>query len=119
MAAFQTGEGYTILVESQGYAAVENNGEPIVLAVGFDNDGKIIKTHVVSHGETQKFGGDKVISNTDYTDKYIGLDTVPENLQEFVDAGSYATYSYVGYHNGVHTAYLAMSEIISESGGNR
>lgn len=119
VAAFQTGEGYTLLVESQGYAAVENNGEPIVIAVGFDNDGKIIKTHVISHAETQKFGGDKVINNTGYTDKYIGLDTVPEDLFSFIDGGSYATYSYTGYHNGVHTAYLAITAIISETGGNR
>lgn len=119
VAVFQTGGGYTVLVESDGYAAIENNGEPIVLAVGFDNEGKITGTYVVSHGETQKFGGDKVIDNTDYTDKYIGLDAVPESDSDFIDAGSWATYSYTAYHNGVRTAYLAISEIFSTEGGIR
>lgn len=118
LAVFATADGYAVLVESEGYAAVENDGQPIVLAVGFDNDGKITKTHVISHAETQKFGGDKVIENTDYTDKYIGLDTVPESSAGFIDASAYATYSYTGYHNGVHTAHLAVSTVISEQGGN-
>ena len=114
LAVFKTADGYAVLVESQGYAAVASSGEPIVLAVGFDNDGKITKTHVISHAETQKFGGDKVINNAEYTDKYIGLDEIPDSVSGFMDAGAYATYSYTGYHNGVRVAYLALSAIISK-----
>ena len=116
VANFRTAEGYVILVESQGYAALNNGGESIVLTVGFDKDGKITKTHVVSHAETSNIGGDKVIGNKDYTDKYIGLDDIPYSPNSFIDADAYATYTYVAYHNGVRMAYLQISALLNKPG---
>ena len=115
VATFKTDSGYAILVESVGYSKEQN----IVIAVGFDNEGKITKTHVISHGETDGHGKDKVIENKDYTDKYLNLDDIPNSPNSFIDADAHATYSYVGYHNGIRTAYLAYQTIISEQGGNK
>lgn len=114
VAVFKTNNGHVVLVEADGYASVANKGEKIVLAVGFDAEGKITKTYVVSHGETSNIGGDKVIENKDYTDKYIGIEEVPESSNKFIDSEAFATYSYVGYHNGVRVAYLAYQAVISK-----
>ena len=114
VATFKTDGGHVVLVEAAGYASVANKGEKILLAVGFDADGKITKTYVVSHSESDGFGKDKVIENKDYTDKYIGLDEIPSSSNKFIDSEAFATYSYVGYHNGIRTAYLAYQAIISE-----
>lgn len=114
VAVFKANGGHVVLVEADGYASVANKGEKILLAVGFDADGKITKTYVVSHSESDGFGKDKVIENKDYTDKYIGLDEIPNSSNKFIDSEAFATYSYVGYHNGIRTAYLAYQAIISE-----
>lgn len=114
LAVFKTNGGYAVLVESDGYASVANKGAKMVIATGFDNDGKITNTYVISHSESDDFGKDKVVENKDYTDKYIGIEEVPESSNKFIDSEAFATYSYTGYHNGVRTAYLAYSAVISE-----
>ena len=114
LAVFKTSGGYAVLVESDGYASVANKGAKMVIATGFDNDGKITNTYVISHSESDGFGKDKVVENKDYTDKYIGIEEVPESNNKFIDSEAFATYSYTGYHNGVRTAYLAYSAVISE-----
>ena len=114
LAVFKTNGGYAVLVESDGYASVANKGAKMVIATGFDNDGKITNTYVISHSESDGFGKDKVVENKDYTDKYIGIEEVPESSNKFIDSEAFATYSYTGYHNGVRTAYLAYSAVISE-----
>ena len=114
VAVFKANGEHVVLVEADGYASVANKGEKIILAVGFDTDGKITNTYVVSHSESDGFGKDKVIENKDYTDKYIGLEEVPDSSNKFIDSEAFATYTYVGYHNGIRTAYLAYQAVISQ-----
>lgn len=110
VATFKIDGGHAVLVESNGY----NKEEKIVVIVSFDNEGKIFKTAVISHGESDGYGKDKVVENKEHTDKYISLDDVPNSPNKFIDSEAHATYSYVGYHSAIRTAYLAYQAIISE-----
>ena len=115
LAVFKTENGYAVLVEADGYASVANKGEKMILAVGFDNEGKIAQTTVISHGESSNFGKDKVVENKEHTDKYLGLEIVPESSIKFaLDDHAFATYTFAGYHNGMRVAYLAYQAVISE-----
>ena len=110
VATFKIDGGHAVLVESNGY----NKEEKIVVIVSFDNEGKIFKTAVISHGESDGYGKDHVVENKEHTDKYISLDDVPNSPNKFIDSEAHATYSYVGYHSAIRTAYLAYQAIISE-----
>ena len=87
--------GYIFMVNVSGY------GGNINMICGIDNDGKVIKTSVLSHTETKGMT-DAVFSNP-HESQYIGKD---KNLIN-ITAVTGATISSTAYKNGVRDAFTA------------
>ena len=91
--------GYIFMITVSGY------GGNINMICGIDNDGKVIKTSVLSHTETKGMT-DAVFSNP-HESQYIGKD---KNLNNIV-AVTGATISSTAYKNGVRDAFAAFELI--------
>lgn len=96
------GKGYVFQIDTKGY----DSGLVIMCAVSLD--GKVIKTSTLSNNETPTLGGDKVINNQSYTDKYIGTDA---DSVGGVDTVSGATVTSKAYRAAVSDALAAFAVI--------
>ncbi|MBQ7383880.1 MAG: FMN-binding protein [Clostridia bacterium] len=100
-----SGKGYAVMLNAKGY----DSSNPMVIAVGIDNDGKLTKCHVVScSGETSGIG--TKVSGEDFLNLFEGAD---EKL-EGVDAISGATISSSAFIDAVKDAFQAY-EIAKEA----
>ncbi len=97
-----SGKGYVFKITTKGY----DSGLVIMCAVS--NDGKVIKTSTLANNETPTLGGDKVINNQSYTDKYIGTDI---GSVGGVDTVSGATVTSKAYRAAVSDALAAFAVI--------
>ncbi len=100
--AGQTG-GYAFIVKSKGYNFM-------VLAVGVDMEGKVIRVRVVKQEETPGLGSVPAQSE-EYLDKYAGTGPQPPVLKKDVDAWSGATFTSAGINRGVGTALEIFGEL--------
>ena len=96
------GSGYAVMLRAKGY----DSSNPMVVAVGIDNEGKITKCHVVScNGETSGIGT-KV--NTDsFLATFIGAGKELDG----VDAISGATISSSAFIGAVEDAFVAYETV--------
>ena len=93
-----TKKGYAVMLKAKGY----DSSNPMVIAVGIDNDGKITKCHVVScSGETSGIG--TKVSSDGFLSLFAGKDLSLEG----VDAISGATISSSAFINAVEDAFTA------------
>ena len=90
------GAGYAILVNGKG-----GYGGDIVMAVGIDNDGKIIETKVISHQETSGLGSK--VAEADFRKQFPGMDS---SLSGFSAIGG-VTVSSNAFKNGLTAAFAA------------
>ena len=90
------GAGYAILVNGKG-----GYGGDIVMAVGIDNDGKIIETKVISHQETSGLGSK--VGEADFRKQFPGMDS---SLSGFSAIGG-VTVSSNAFKNGLTAAFAA------------
>ncbi|MBO5416390.1 MAG: FMN-binding protein [Clostridia bacterium] len=93
-----SGKGYAVMLNAKGY----DSSNPMVIAVGIDNDGNITKCHVVScNGETSGIG--TKVSGEDFLSRFAGAD---EEL-DGVDTISGATISSSAFIDAVGDAFGA------------
>ena len=98
------GEGYAFMLSAKGYDA----SNPIVIAVGMSNDGKIIKCRTVSAtGETAGIGSK--VAESEFTDLFGNKDSSLSG----VDTISGATISSRAYIGAVKDAFAAL-EMVKE-----
>ena len=94
------GKGYVFQITTKGY----DSGLVIMCAISVK--GEVIKTSTLSSNETPTLGGDKVINDQSYTDKYIGANTDSVNG---VDTVSGATITSKAYRAAVSDALKAFA----------
>ncbi len=100
-----SGKGYAVMLGAAGY----DSSNPMVIAVGIDNNGKLTKCHVVScNGETSGIGSK--VSGEDFLSQFIGADSELSG----VDAISGATISSSAFIESVGDAFRAY-EIVKEA----
>lgn len=88
--------GFVAMLSAKGY----DSSNPMKIAVGFDNDGKILKCFVVScSGETTGIG--TKVSDPSFLEKFVGV----ESPAQHVDAISGATISSSAFIAAVQEAY--------------
>ena len=90
------GAGFAILVNGKG-----GYGGDIVMAVGIDNDGKIVETKVISHSETSGLGSK--VAEADFRKQFPGMDS---SLSGFSAIGG-VTVSSTAFKNGLTAAFAA------------
>ncbi|MBQ7309420.1 MAG: FMN-binding protein [Clostridia bacterium] len=99
-----SGKGFVIELAAVGYGG---GASPIAMVVGLDNEGKILKTVIVScSGETP--GKGDVIMGEDFLSQFVGKD---ETLNG-VSAVSGATISSAAVIDAVRDAFLAYKEVL-------
>jgi len=94
--------GYLFLISSPGY------GGDINIICGVDNNGRIIKTQVLSHTETK--GMTDPVFEDSHQSKYIGKD----KMLDGIDAITGATVSSNAYKNGIRDSFTAFEIITSK-----
>ncbi|MBQ8140277.1 MAG: FMN-binding protein [Clostridia bacterium] len=93
-----SGGGYAVMLSAKGY----DSSNPMVIAVGIDNEGKITKCHVVScSGETSGIG--TKVSEASFLDAFVNSNKELEG----VDAISGATISSSAFIEAVADAFEA------------
>lgn len=92
----KNGAGFAVLVNGKG-----GYGGDIVMAVGIDNDGKIIETKVISHQETSGLGSK--VAEADFRKQFPGMDS---SLSGFSAIGG-VTVSSNAFKNGLTAAFAA------------
>ena len=93
------GDGYAVLLSIKGY----DSSNPMSVAVGIDNDGKIVKCHVIScSGETSGIG--TKVGESSFLDRFVGKDSSLDG----VDTISGATISSKAFIKAVHAAHEAV-----------
>ena len=92
--------GYVFMVTVPGY------GGNLNMICGIDNDGKVIKTQVLSHTETK--GMTDAVFSDPHESQYIGKD---KNLHG-INAVTGATISSNAYKNGVRDAFAAFEIVV-------
>ena len=98
------GRGYAVLLSIKGY----DSSNPMSVAVGFDNEGKITKCHVIScSGETSGIG--TKVSDSTFLSKFDGKSDVAD-----VDTISGATISSSAFIDAVDEALRAV-ELVKEA----
>jgi len=91
--------GYVAMLSAKGY----DSSNPIKLAVGFDNDGKILKCHVIScNGETSGIG--TKVGEADFLNTFKGSDSSMSQI----DTISGATISSSAVIDAVKDAFTAV-----------
>lgn len=99
-----SGQGYVIELTAVGYGG---GASPISMVVGIDNDGKILRTVIIScSGETP--GKGDVIAGEAFLSQFIGKD---ESLSD-VSAVSGATISTAAVISAVQDAFAAYKEVL-------
>ena len=97
-----SGKGYAVMLAAKGY----DSSNPMVIAVGIDDDGKLTKCHVVScSGETSGIGSK--VSELSFLDQFLGAD---KSLSD-VDAISGATISSSAFIEAVGDAFVAYESV--------
>ncbi|MBE6618745.1 MAG: FMN-binding protein [Ruminococcaceae bacterium] len=97
-----SGIGYVFKITTKGYS----NGLVIMCAVS--TEGKVIKTSTLANNETPTIGGDKVVNDKSYTDKYIDTDASTVGA---VDTVSGATVTSKAYRSAISDALAAFAVI--------
>ena len=93
-----SGLGYVVMLNAKGY----DSSNPMVIAVGIDNDGNIVKCHVVScNGETSGIG--TKVNTPEFLSLFDGKDSALSD----VDAISGATISSGAFISAVKDAFVA------------
>ncbi len=91
--------GYVAMLSAKGY----DSSNPIKIAVGFREDGTILKCHVIScNGETSGIG--TKVSEKGFLDTFVGADASMEQ----VDTISGATISSSAFIDAVKDAFSAL-----------
>ena len=90
----------------------------IKLMVGLDNEGKVVKTTVLSQDETPSVGGKKVIANESFFAQFTGLFEKASIGAGNVDAVSGATKTSTGVADAVNNALLCFANIKGEVSAN-
>ena len=94
--------GYVAMLSAKGY----DSSNPMKIAVGFDNEGTILKCFVVScSGETTGIG--TKVSDPSFLEKFSGIDSPSQH----VDTISGATISSSAFIAAVQDAYNAIQDI--------
>ncbi|MCQ2770648.1 MAG: FMN-binding protein [Clostridia bacterium] len=93
--------GYAMILEAKGY-----KGGIIRIAVGFNNDGKIVNIKTIDCS-TQTAGLGSKVGNEDFTNQFVG-----KNDTESVDTISGATISSKAYKNAVNDAFNAIQILL-------
>ena len=83
----------------------------IKLMVGLDNEGKVVKTTVLSQDETPSVGGKKVIANESFFAQFTGLFEKASIGAGNVDAVSGATKTSTGVADAVNNALLCFANV--------
>ncbi len=97
-----SGKGYAVMLRAKGY----DSSNPMVIAVGIDNDGKLTKCHVVScNGETSGIGSK--VSGEGFLSQFVGADSELAG----VDAISGATISSSAFIEAVGDALRAYESV--------
>lgn len=117
VSAHKTASGnYVLVTKGDGYGitgATQASGEHIVVKVSISSEGKILACAVVSHGETESFGG-AALENPDFHDSFIG--TTDGNYSD-VENVSGATSTSKGYKDALGYAFDVF-ELLTAEGGN-
>lgn len=95
--------GYAFVLKAKGYNFMN-------IAVGVDQDGKVIAVNVTTNEETPGIGSVPAESQ-EYLDKYQGLGPDPLKLKVDVDAWTGATFTSKGILNGVNLALEAFNVV--------
>ncbi len=95
-------EGYAVKMETTGYSS----STPIILLVGFDNDGVITNVMALQEQETDGFGS-KVFEDDNIQSAYVG-----KGLDDTVDLLSGATVTSTAVQNAITSAQAMLKDII-------
>lgn len=96
---------YVFTVNGEGYGingGYKNSGKYMVLGISITPDGKIIETVVISHKETASYGGENVVENPEFTDKFNGADKTGALAVPNVSG---ATFTSEGYKEAIGWAF--------------
>lgn len=96
------GKGYAMKVETTGY----NSSTPIILLIGFDNDGVITDVMALQQQETDGFGT-KVFEDENIDSLFVG-----KGLDEKTDLLSGATVTSTAVQGAIASAQNLLKEII-------
>lgn len=97
-----SGKGYAVMLQAKGY----DSSNPMVIAVGIDNNGKLMKCHVVScNGETSGIG--TKVGTEGFLSQFVGADSELSG----VDAISGATISSSAFIDAVEDAFRAYESV--------
>lgn len=95
------GNGYIVKATGVGY----NSSEPIVILVGFDNDGNTVAVKALNQQETNGFGS-KCFEEANIESAYLG-----RSLDEEVDMISSATFTSTAMRTMITAAQTAVKEV--------